>query len=182
MIEDIRPGDRMWLERYREDGALWDLRLQEHHIPIVTHDSTRWSYITALVVGERDGRDFGGIMPTDAELAMVVSWHEHYMARWYSNTYKRDRDTSQPIWWSGAVARIREKHPFDIDGDANGRYIAKFEPGGWSISHRSWQNEFVGPEREPKTLIEALDKDESIGGEPYAPWETWKAEHPEVFG
>jgi hypothetical protein len=163
------------LDRYQEDlGGLPQLLLKRH-VPLVTTPYNRWQFITAIVVGREDGdvQLWAGLLPTPEELEMVASFHDEYLHRWYGDPSR------------GFLAHQRGKHPFDIDGGANGRYLIKRQNGGWAYRQRSWQYgaEFVPDfDQEPVSLAECLDLHGEVGTEyPSRSWLTWKDTHPETF-
>lgn len=154
---------------YHEDRAHLDLRLLDRHVPIIANFWPRWYYITAVVVSPPDSFMLDFVSPTHEELLMVASFHDEYVERYYGRT--------------GWMINQRKKHAFDIDGGAAGRYLAKYEHGGWAIKISTWRHEQRPFKSDPpKTLIEVLDKHHTICGEPMDHWVKWKADRPEVFG
>lgn len=135
----------------------------------VTSSHPGWCYLVAF---DRES----AARPTEAETAMLVSFRQEYIDRWYNDSYK---------------VRLAER-PFDIDGGANGVIFRKWGDGDWGYRRRTWT---VGPLYVPQnpafpdrvlgplTLPRLLDHIHSCGdGEPKRPWLEWKAAHPEVFG
>lgn len=156
---------------YAEDGVIPGDTSEQYRFPIILHPWPRWNYITAVVVDSDRNEAFRiFVRPTDEELAIVGSFHEYYCDCWYNATYR---------------AKMRER-PFDIDGSANGRILAKYRNGGWGYNHRSWQYgpTFVPEWNEPPMgLIAVLDREQGYGlDEVNEQWEQWKRNHPEVFG
>lgn len=147
--------------KYADDGVLADEPANRYRFSLIVSPHPRWNYVTAVVVGGL----WEGFRPTDAELAMVGSFHEEYCERRYG--HRRPE--------------MRRKHPFDIDGGANSRFLIKHEDGGWGYRHRSWR---IGPEflpawnTEPHSLIEVLDYEAKPNDER---WAAWKAARPEIF-
>jgi hypothetical protein len=156
------------LSRYAEDGVTRDLRGQKHRFPLINCEWPRWNYITAIVIGDDSDRDIYG-SPTDDEIAMVGSFHDQYIDYWYR------------LGW---LNHMREKHPFDVDGGANGRFLCKYKHGGWGIKTRTWEHGARPQFRdEPMTLVQVMDRHFRIGTEyPDQKWNDWKAAHPEMFG
>lgn len=151
-----------------EDGVDRYIELREHRIPIVLNHYPSFNYITALVVSVEPYMN-AFVMPTEQELAMVASFHEEYMLHWYG------RD-------NGWVKRMRERVPFDCDGGANGRFLGKYDHGGWCRKVRTWEHAAKPFYRdEPMTLLQVLDKQYTIGDEPMDHWQQWKADHPDIF-
>lgn len=151
------------LSRYAEDGAR---RVADYRWPIVSTLYPRWCYVTTLVV---DQTLWGGVVPTDAELAVVDAFHREYMNYWY-----------RPGW----VDRMRAEHLFDVDGGANGRYLLKVADGDWRYRKASWQHgAWPFHDAEPMDLLPLLDHIHTIGGdgEPMPRWTEWKQQHADVF-
>jgi hypothetical protein len=179
--EAALPG--LALRPYDRDISDLPQPLLDRHVPLIHHEHPSWYYITAVCVSppQSDESVFHHeyAMPTDEELAMIASYHDEYVQRYYGN----------PEY--GWIARQREKHPFDIDGGANGRYLMKYPAneergytGGWARKHMTWEH---GPrparfDEKQMTLLEVLDTDRTIGDEPMPEWVAWKAAHPEIFG
>lgn len=154
---------------YHEDHVNRDLRLLDRHVPIIGNFWPRWYYITAVVVSSPDSFLLHFVSPTDEELAMIASFHDEYIERYYGR--------------SGWMSNQREKHVFDIDGGANGRYLGKYEHGGWAIKCMTWRHEARPFRSDPSmSLIQVLDQHHTICGDVMDHWTKWKAEHPEVFG
>jgi len=152
---------------YNEDGVKQGDFTEQFRFPIVSNPYPAWSYITAVVVSEEP---WHGLRPTDTELRMVASFHQEYIEHWYRDSWK-------------ALMRTR---PFDIDGNANGRYLIKHRNGGWGYRLRTWR---FGPafvpqwDDEPSDLVTVLDRVHRWGDTSLSPrWLEWKAAHPEVFG
>lgn len=156
------------LSRYREDVAGLPQPLLERHVPLIHQECPRWNYITAVCVTPPGSGMDRYQMPEPWELEMVASYHDQYVEYFYGD----------PSY--GWIARQRAEHPFDIDGGANGRFLMKYESGGWGLSRRSWR---VGPRpswnEPPLTLIEVLDKERDLMPEQ---WSQWKDSHADSFG
>ncbi|QYN17583.1 hypothetical protein [Amycolatopsis sp. DSM 110486] len=156
------------LSDFAKDGADKDLRLLDRHIPIVSNEWPSFNYITSVVVSLGD---FGGcyVSPSDDELAMVASFHDEYTEHYYGG--------------SGWFNRMRKRTPFDLDGGANGRFLCKYEHGGWALKVRTWEH---GPRPmrndKPMSLLAVLDRHHTIGNEPMPRWVDWKAARPKIFG
>ncbi|MBP2341064.1 hypothetical protein JOF41_007318 [Saccharothrix coeruleofusca] len=154
------------LAPFAEDGVRPDSPTQQWRFPIISHPYPRWNYITALVVHDHEAL-WTAVMPSDAELAVVASFHDEYMTRWYNPGYR---------------ARMADKYPFDVDGGANGRYLLKVADGNWKYRKRTWDH---GPwpfrDDEPMDLLPLLDRIHTIGGEPMPHWTEWKSRHADVF-
>ena len=156
---------------YACDGVRSDDPANVHRVPLVTTAYPVWSYITAVVLGDL----WNGVRPTDAELAVVASFHEYYLERWYGPA-----DTGY---------RVRmARRPFDIDGGANGRLLVKRPDGTWAYRHRSWSQGATfwptGPGFDSNlrlSLPDLLDRHEATAGRPSDRWDGWKAAHAEVF-
>lgn len=155
------------LSRYAEDDVIRDLRGLPHRIPIVSYEWTRWNYITAIVAGEGADGTYGN--PTDVEITIAASFHDEYIEKWY-----------RPGWLNS----MRAEHPFDVDGGANGRYLCKYQNGGWGVKARSWEHAARPAfDAEPHTLIQALDRFNRVGTDSVSTrWLEWKAAHPNIFG
>lgn len=157
---------------YAEDGVVEGDFTQQFRYPVITSPWPRWNYITAVVVdGPTGSLPSMYLRPTDRELTIIGSWHEHYCTYWYGSN------------WFRASMRAG---PFDIDGSANGRILAKFRrSGGWGYGHRSWENQTFCPnfDKPPMDLIAVLDLEQSHGsGEVCEKWIEWKRNHVEIFG
>lgn len=152
---------------YAEDGVREDEPTNQYRFPIIDSPYPRWRYITAVVVSNL----WGGIRPTDAELAVVASYHAEYCDHWYGPT---------GTGWRG---RVMEKRPLDIDGGANGRYLIKSETKGWGYRKMTWIHGpvFAKDGDSPHSLVELLDRIESYGDGPTERWQQWKAQHADVF-
>lgn len=145
-------------------------------IPVVGSAWPRWYYIVAFDSGRIDDETF---RPTDEEAAMLRSYLDEYIDRYYNETWK---------------AKLKDR-PFDIDGGANGLIFRKWGEGDWAYRRQSWS---MGPtyvpehprirgQREkpmgPLSLVQVMDRTHSHGDEePSKNWVEWKAAHPEVFG
>lgn len=158
------------LTRYAFDGVQLDQRSVQYRYPIITTMYPRWAYITAVVVGEL----WGGVLPTDDDLRVIASFHDEYIRYWYGDPER------------GWIAGQRQTHPaFDVDGGANGRYLIKYDHGGWGLKQRSWRHEArPEPREDPMSLVELMDRHHTIGNDsqPMGHWSQWKAACPEVFG
>jgi len=155
---------------YTEDGVQQGDFTEQFRYPIVNTSHPRWCYITTVVVfGESDYRP-PSLRPTDDELRIIASFHQEYIGYWYRDSWKR---------------RMAEK-PFDLDGQANGRYLIKRAEGDWAYRKMTWTS---GPLFAPQfgstetlDLIPLLDRIHDWGdGEIRPAWLKWKADHPEVF-
>lgn len=165
LADEYRPG------RYEPtDVSGWQTDLATNlRVPLVTSSHPRWTYVTAIVVGEDMPKgDYEGMLPTEAEVRMVASFCDEYRER----TYR-----------PGFAALMRDFAPFDIDSSANLGYLRKDDAGGWHYRKRTWRS---GPmwstPHEGATLVELLDHIKTYGGEVDRAWTEWKAAHPEVFG
>lgn len=153
---------------YAEDGVARDVFCESLRLPLIGNPYPRWCYITAVVVPPPDEPGWRGVRPTDDELRVVASYHEAYCAYWYRESWKR---------------RMAER-PFDVDCAANGRYVIKYEHGGWAYRHASWREGpcFIPSRRdEPTGLVAVLDREQTLCDEPRPQWQQWKADHAEVF-
>jgi hypothetical protein len=154
------------LSRYEVDIAGLPQPLLEHHIPLIHQEYPHWRYVTAVCVSPPGSSLNKYLMPTERELAMIVSFHEEYVEHYYG----------LPVY--GYLKQQRDKHPFDIDGGANGRFLMKVGEDSWRMRHQSWSDavpEYGDPTR---TLIELMDNDYSLS----VRWPSWKADRPEIFG
>src|ERR1041384_5390080 len=134
------------LSRYSEDHAR---QAGDYRWPIITTPYPCWCYITALVVEPDLWR---GVEPTDAELAVVNSFHEEYMAYWY-----------RPSAW---LRDMQGSHTFDVDGGVNSRLLLKRGAGDWCYRKSSWQYgpAFVPTRQDPPSdLVTVLDRIHTIG-------------------
>lgn len=152
------------LSRYSEDHAQ---RIGDYRWPVVSTPYPHWSYVTTLVVHDHEA-PWQAVMPTDAEIAVVNAFHEEYMSHWY-----------RPGW----VTQMREKHAFDVDGGANGRYLLKVADGSWRYRKSSWHH---GPwpfyDAQPMDLLPLLDHIHTFGEDkPMRRWTDWKTAHADVF-
>lgn len=144
-------------------------------IPVVSNAWPRWNYIVAF---DLDQIDKDGHRPTDAEAALLRSFLDEYIQHWYRESW---------------ITKMAER-PFDIDGGANGIVFRKWGPDDWGYRRRTWQ---YGPvfvpehprirgQREnpmgPLTLLQVMDRINSICDEPLQRWVEWKAAHPDLFG
>uniref|UniRef100_UPI003F49B274 hypothetical protein n=1 Tax=Amycolatopsis sp. CA-096443 TaxID=3239919 RepID=UPI003F49B274 len=154
------------LSRYADDLYDGPQLLLDRHVPLIWHETPRFRYITAVCVG--DGELWRYQMPTVRELETIASFHDELVLRRYGD----------PAY--GWLARQRERHPFDIDGAARGRYLAKYESGGWGIKRPGWHD---GPvpawNEDPMSLVAVLDR-AHVDGDPH--WAAWKAARPGLFG
>lgn len=159
------------LSPYAEDGVQDRALSLELRVPIISTPYPRWCYITAVVAGGWPWHESPEI--TDAELRMVGSFHDEYVSYWYRQSGR---------WWTEMQAR-----PFDLDGGAVGRYLTKYENGGWGYRISTWE---YGPlfapslQSDPMPLASVLDRVHSHGGATdLSPrWTKWKAEHRDIFG
>lgn len=155
---------------YAEDGVKRGDFTEQFRYPIVNTSHPRWLYITAVVVS--DGSDYRpvSIRPTDEELRLIGSFHRHYIEHWYRDSWKR---------------RMTEK-PFDLDGQANGRYLVKRAEGDWGYRKMTWTH---GPQFVPALgslesldLVALMDRIHDWGGGKVSPsWAAWKTEHADEF-
>jgi hypothetical protein len=155
------------LDKFAEDGEERDTRSHKYRWPIINSPYPRWHYITAVVVSEDL---WGGLPPTDREIEIVTSFHDHYINYWYR------------VGW---LNQMRAKYPFDVDGGANGRFLIKRGENDWAWRQRSWcQGPIFVPGRNesPLTLLGCLDGAHTICGEIRPHWAEWKAARPEIFG
>jgi hypothetical protein len=120
------------------------------------------------------------VRPTDAEAAMLRSYLDYYVERWYNATWQ---------------ARLKER-PFDIDGGANGIVFVKYAEGSWGYRRRSWRHSYQPaapwdpatgyktrrPAEEILALPALLDRVASTSDSAATRWTRWKANNPEVFG
>jgi hypothetical protein len=149
--------------------------LTEHRIA-VTSSHPGWAFLVAF---DRESED----RPTVAEVAMLRSFLDEYMAYWYR---------------PGFVQQTQAR-PLDVDGGANGVVFHKYGPDDWGYRKQSWESgplfvpqhpqiRHTHPLREgapvgPIGLTEVMDFVHTIGdGKPMPRWLEWKAKHPEVFG
>jgi hypothetical protein len=147
--------------------------LTAHRIAVAS-PWAQWNYITAF---DRDSE----ARPTDAEIAMLASFHLEYLDHWYGDN-----------GWRRKMA----ERALDVDGGANGVTFHKYGPDDWAYRRRTWQYgpTFVpdsprlrGLQRAsqplgPLTLPEVMDRIHTIGDdEPTQRWLDWKTAHPEVF-
>lgn len=153
---------------YVEDMPKRDAFAESLRIPLINSPYPRWRYITAVVVGEYPFEKFS-VRPTDDELRIVASFHQEYVSRWYNARW---------------VQKMAER-PFDIDGAAVGRFLVKYQNGGWGYRKHTWQ---YGPmfapqwDNEPTDLIAVMDRIHSFGGDEVSPrWLEWKQNHAELF-
>ena len=71
-------------------------------------------------------------------------------------------------------------------GYVSSSIVCKRDDGGWGYRRETWDlgpyfwPDYLAFNYQPLSLLAVLDKDQSIGGEPWQPWEDWKAQHPEV--
>lgn len=150
--------------------------LTELRIPVVGSAWPRWSYIVAFDSGRIDSETF---RPTDAEAAMLRSYLDEYIGRWYNGTWK---------------AKLKDR-AFDIDGGANGLIFRKWGEGDWAYRRQSWsmgptyvpEHPRIREQREkpmgPLSLAQVMDRTHAHGDEkPSENWTAWKAAHPEIFG
>jgi hypothetical protein len=142
------------LSPYASDGVLDHPLSLEIRVPLINTPYPRWRYITAVMVGQWPWPN--GPVPTDAELRIVGSFHEEYCSYWYGPPH---------TGWRG---RDMDQRPFDIDGGAVGRFLTKYEHGGWGYRISTWE---YGPtfvptlQGEPTPLVAVLDRLHAHGGE-----------------
>lgn len=160
-------SDNEW--PYARDGVQRDEFAERLRLPLVSTPYPRWFYITAIVVAPAETiLGWRGVRPTDAELCAVASYHEEYCSRWYTQEW-RDR---------------MAQRPFDVDGGACGRILIKYPHGGWGYRRASWQSGpcFVpGPCDGSSSLLQVLDREQSIVDESNGRWLRWVIDHPDVF-
>lgn len=147
---------------YAEDGVQRDQFAESLRIPLIGTTHPRRTYITAVVVGVDHAGRWIGVRPTDDELRVVRSFHEQYLSHLTS-------------WW---VAQMAEE-PFDIDPGAVGRYLIKYDHGGWGYRLSTWLGgPSPRPNQEPMGLVALLDRGAALMPKT---WQQWKADHAEVF-
>lgn len=141
----------------------------------VTSSHPCWAYLVAFD-GQSEAR------PTDAEAAMLVSYREEYIQRWYNERWK---------------VKLAERQ-FDVDGGANGVVFHKWAADDWGYRRRSFtqgptffpsgpQWRAIQVERGvklpgPFSLVALMDHIHNHGDEPNPVWLAWKATHKDVFG
>lgn len=158
----------MDISRFAEDGVRPDSPSQQYRFPIVNSSYPRWYYITAVVVDDL----WKGVQPTDAELAVVGSFHDEYCSYFFGPP------------GTGFRAKMEAAYPFDIDGGANARILAKVTDGSWRYRRASWTHgPHMVPTRddEPMDLVPLLDRMHTIGDCVMDHWSTWKSDHADVF-
>lgn len=152
---------------YAEDGVKRDEFAESLRLPIISSPYPRWCYVTAVMVGEYPWEGMSQ-RPTDDELRAVASFHDEYVTHYYNER-----------WIAKMAAR-----PFDLDGSAVGRYLVKYNHGGWGYRRSTWQ---YGPcfvptaEDEPSDLIAVMDRVHTIDDTLMDTWAQWKSDHAEVF-
>lgn len=148
------------LTRYAEDNARL---IGNYRWPVVSSPYTHWSYVTALVVNPDEEALWRAVMPTDAEIAVINSFHEEYIAHWYN---------------TGWLNQMRQKHPVDVDGGANTRCLMKVADCNWKYRLASWEH---GPwpfyNLPTMDLLPLLDRIHHDGQR----WTDWKLAHADVF-
>ncbi len=158
------------ISRFAEDGVHPGGHAEQYRFPIVRNPYPRWKYITAVVVSTDIVWD--GIQPTDAELAVVGSFHDEYCSYFFGPPS------------TGFRAKMEAGYPFDIDGGANARILAKVTDGEWRYRQASWtRGPDMVPERDdtPLGLVPLLDRIHSIGDKVMDHWSQWKTDHASVF-
>lgn len=141
--------------------------LTAHRIA-VTSSHPQWCYIVGF---DRESP----ARPTDAEAAMLASFLQEYIDRWYNDSYK---------------AKLAQR-ALDVDGGANGMIFRKYGDDDWGYRRRSWYSGpmfmpqsplFADRALGPLSLAQLMDHIHSHGDdEPTARWKQWKAAHSDVF-
>lgn len=159
------------LSLYAEDGVRNHPVSLDVRVPLINTPHPRWSYVTAIVVRAWPWQE--GPEPANDEIRMVGSFHEEYCSYWYGPPH------------TGYRGRELDKRPFDIDGGAVGRFLTKYQHGGWGYRRRTWQ---YGPlfvpsfDDEPTPLVSVMDRIHTLIDVVSERWVTWKADHPNIFG
>lgn len=156
------------LSLYADDLNGQPQPLLDRHVPVITSMYPRFCYVTAVVVshpGITPGYGDSYVMPDAAELEMIASYHDEYVDHYYGD----------PAY--GWISRQREKHPFDIDGGANGRFLAKRGDGDWLFRRSIWDEVIPHYQEQPHSLMEILNRANSLTDR----WNKWVESHPEVF-
>ena len=158
------------VSRFAEDGVQPGSPSEQYRFPIVNSPYPRWNYITAVVVATDDL--WPGIQPTDTELAVVGSFHDEYCSYFFGPS------------GTGFRAKMEASYPFDIDGGANARILAKVADGEWCYRRASWTHgPMMVPERGAPAmgLAPLLDRIHSIGDKVMDHWSQWKSDPADVF-
>lgn len=175
-------GTSTWRYDAAEHDPLTALR-----IPVIDTSHPDWPYLAAVCVdADTPAPLYGGQRPTDAEAAMIASFIEEYITRWYNPTWQH---------------KMRTEGPFAIDSGAVGVVFLKYGDDDWAYRRVSWTQGplFVpvppnqranyrargdgGRWTERRTLVEVMDLAHAPDGDtPPESWTRWKAAHPEVFG
>lgn len=153
---------------YRDIAVRYPLA-EELRLPLVTDYWPEWRYITAVCVSPDNEFDMcRAVMPTDAELRAVASFHDEYCAHWYRDSYK---------------AEMR-KRPYDLDGGANGTVFGKNPDGSWRYRKFTWEHGPVPRRTETQlSLLQVMDRAHGVGTSWGSDrWPTWVAAHADVFG
>jgi hypothetical protein len=159
------------MSEWRYDAAQ-DHPMVARRIPVVRTTYPRWQYELCVCVADPEqpveNRLWDGKEPTAEEWDLIEA------AIGYRMTYYR----------AGWAARMREPHPFDIDGTTNTVILMKRGDGDWCYRRDSFT---MGPPMYPPSAGERLDLRGlldhvfGVGDRPYEPWEVWKAAHADLW-
>ena len=165
----------------KQDDPLTALR-----VPVVGSFNPMWKYVAAYLDVVTDGPDylkgppFGSLeRPTDREAPMIASFIREYIEHWFNERYQH---------------KLTER-PLDVDSGCKTIVFIKYGPDDWGYRNAEWiyGPTFVPPpptyrERYPDetgggplTLEQVMDRKHTIGDEPLARRQQWKADHPDVF-
>ncbi len=137
----------------------------EFRIPVDSHyPGTFW--IVSL--------DRESFLPTDAELRQIRSYCEFVVRSYYNESYQ-ERILGKPL-------PADSGHHTIIFCKGRGRQMATKER--WGYRRRTWD---TGPmyqptlDQKPHTLVEVMNRMETIASTRSEKWEGWKRQHPDIF-
>lgn len=159
------------------DDADRDDPITKLRIPAVWSFNPLWKYIAAYIKPHPDENPYhwgSTERPTSAEAAMLASFIQEYLHRWFNDGY---------------IRRLAER-PLDVDGGCNTTLFIKYGPDDWGYRRASWERGPMFVPQAPRveergerlTLEQLMDRIHTIADtKPMQHWTDWKAAHPEVF-
>jgi hypothetical protein len=121
--------------------------------------------------------DSSSLMPTEAELAQLQSFIEYKVRSFFNPTYQA-KVLSAPLaldsGWNTIIFR-----------KGAGQEVG-FGDEGWAYRRMTWNHGHVPfpnqADYRPLSLVEAMDRCETLVDDVYPKWAKWKTDHEELFG
>jgi hypothetical protein len=121
--------------------------------------------------------DSSSLMPTEAELGQLRSFIEYKVRSFFNPTYQAkilDAPLAVDSGWNTIIFRkgageTRETH----------------DDNGWGYRRATWNHTYVPfrykEDYKPLSLVEAMDRCETLVDDVYPKWASWKEDHGEIF-